>query len=158
MSIIVHPSSRDFVPKRTLFVPVDPSEQSPKVIEYIKKTVASETDLVILFTCYKNAKSELGRSLGDQTETIAKLEKQFFDNAKNLVTNYCTALNRSMIRAKGIVQCGEPKKLILEAAKENRADMIVMGRRGLGMMGKIFIGSVSTYVLNNTEIPVLIIP
>jgi nucleotide-binding universal stress UspA family protein len=158
MATVVHNSSSEFKPKRVLFVPVDSSEQSPKVVQYLKQTIAAETDLVIIFTCYKNAKSELGITLGDQSETIAKLEKQFTENAKQLVGNYCADLNRLSIHAKGVIQCGDPKKLILEAAKENRADMVVMGRRGLGVIGKMFMGSVSTHVLNNSEIPVLIIP
>jgi nucleotide-binding universal stress UspA family protein len=155
---VVHSTAPDFKPKRIIFVPVDASEQSPKVIQYMKQSIAAETDLVIIFTCYKNAASELGFQLRDQSETIAKLEHQFVQNAKELVTNYCSDLNRQLIRAKGVIQCGDPKKLILEQAKEHRADIIVMGRRGLGVIGKIFMGSVSTHILNNSEIPVLIIP
>ncbi|MEW7007676.1 universal stress protein [Lentilitoribacter sp. EG35] len=45
---------------------------------------------------------------------------------------------------------GDPAKEILNCAEANDADLIVMGRRGLGTMGNLFLGSVSGKVSHET--------
>ena len=54
-------------------------------------------------------------------------------------------------------EIGKPSEVILEVAKETGCDAIVMGSRGLGGLTKLFIGSVSSEVLNNAEIPVVVV-
>jgi nucleotide-binding universal stress UspA family protein len=51
---------------------------------------------------------------------------------------------------------GEPAAEILKAAEEAKAELIVMGSRGLGRIGGLFLGSVSERVLHAADIPVLI--
>lgn len=51
---------------------------------------------------------------------------------------------------------GSPGELILKVANEESVQMIVMGSRGLGMLKKAILGSVSDYVLNKANVPVLI--
>jgi nucleotide-binding universal stress UspA family protein len=50
----------------------------------------------------------------------------------------------------------DPAGEIIKAAKEHRADLIVMGSRGLGQIGGLILGSVSERVLHAAHIPVLI--
>lgn len=40
----------------------------------------------------------------------------------------------------------DPAQEILDCAKENGSDLIIMGRRGLGKIGNLFLGSVSAKV------------
>lgn len=52
---------------------------------------------------------------------------------------------------------GEPSHEILAAAADAKADMIVMGSRGLGQIGGLILGSVSERVLHGARIPVVIV-
>jgi nucleotide-binding universal stress UspA family protein len=52
---------------------------------------------------------------------------------------------------------GEPATEILKAAQEHKADLIIMGSRGLGQFGGLILGSVSERVLHGAHIPVLIV-
>lgn len=52
---------------------------------------------------------------------------------------------------------GEPSREILGAAAEAKANLIVMGSRGLGQIGGLILGSVSERVLHGAHIPVLIV-
>lgn len=52
---------------------------------------------------------------------------------------------------------GEPSREILAAATEAKANLIVMGSRGLGQIGGLILGSVSERVLHGAHIPVLIV-
>jgi len=55
-----------------------------------------------------------------------------------------------------IVKEGSPSKKIIETAEEEKADLIIIGKRGLSAVEKLFIGSVANQVLRNSPIPVLI--
>lgn len=52
---------------------------------------------------------------------------------------------------------GEPSHEIIAAAAEAKADLIIMGSRGLGQIGGLILGSVSEHVLHGARIPVLIV-
>jgi nucleotide-binding universal stress UspA family protein len=52
---------------------------------------------------------------------------------------------------------GEPSLEIIEKAREHKADLIVIGRRGLGQIGGLILGSVSERVLHAADVPVLIV-
>ena len=51
---------------------------------------------------------------------------------------------------------GDPRSVICDYAKENDIDCIFMGRRGLGGI-RAALGSVSTAVLRNTDLPVMVV-
>jgi nucleotide-binding universal stress UspA family protein len=56
------------------------------------------------------------------------------------------------------VTVGEPAPQILAQADDCNADVIVMGRRGIGGPQKLFLGSTSERVLRDARIPVLVVP
>ena len=51
---------------------------------------------------------------------------------------------------------GNASKKIIETAEKQKADMIVMGRRGASAIEKLFIGSVANQVLRNSSVPILL--
>ncbi|KUO96274.1 universal stress protein [Ferroacidibacillus organovorans] len=52
---------------------------------------------------------------------------------------------------------GYPAAVICEFAKEQSADLIVMGSHGRGALDRLLIGSVSHGVLNRSHVPVLVV-
>lgn len=51
-----------------------------------------------------------------------------------------------------------PGEKICEIAKKNNASGIVMGSRGLNALRKTLLGSVSSYVVNHADVPVIVTP
>jgi nucleotide-binding universal stress UspA family protein len=56
------------------------------------------------------------------------------------------------------ITIGEPAPQILAQADESKADVIVMGMRGIGGAQRLFLGSTSEQVLREARIPVLVVP
>lgn len=52
---------------------------------------------------------------------------------------------------------GDPCDEILKAATQDRAQMIVMGTHGHGLLGRFFMGSVAQRVVAKCEVPVLLV-
>jgi nucleotide-binding universal stress UspA family protein len=55
-----------------------------------------------------------------------------------------------------LIEEGSAAKKIIEVAEKEKADLIVMGRRGLSAIEKLFIGSVANHVLRNSPVPLLL--
>jgi nucleotide-binding universal stress UspA family protein len=60
------------------------------------------------------------------------------------------------MQSRVIVAYGVPGEEILRAAEEEKADTILVGRRGAGLT-KALIGSVSDYVVKNAKQPVALV-
>jgi nucleotide-binding universal stress UspA family protein len=52
---------------------------------------------------------------------------------------------------------GNPGQMILQFVKDNNADLIIMGSRGLSGLKEVFLGSVSHFVVQKAHCPVLVV-
>lgn len=87
-------------------------------------------------------KGELARRVADFKKTAReKLEKIQEDKG---------------IRFKILIKEGTASKKIVEAAKKEKADLIVMGRKGMSAIERLFIGSVANQVLRSSGVPILL--
>ena len=87
------------------------------------------------------------------TEYQAALDKK----AAAVVGYYKKALEeRGLSNIKTVIRKGHPAEEILATAKEEGADMIIIGSRG-NRVTHLFMGSVSREVANSAEIPVMVV-
>ncbi|WED25283.1 universal stress protein [Vibrio sp. DW001] len=56
------------------------------------------------------------------------------------------------------IQFGSPEEVIVNASKQYNAGMIVMGNREVSALSRVFLGSTSHKVLQESVVPVLIVP
>ncbi|KAL9230815.1 hypothetical protein vseg_006115 [Gypsophila vaccaria] len=61
------------------------------------------------------------------------------------------------IKAQTLAMRGDPKEMICQAAEQMHVDLLVVGSRGLGMLKRAFLGSVSDYCAHHAHCPVLIV-
>ncbi|MGE5172999.1 MAG: universal stress protein [Betaproteobacteria bacterium] len=77
--------------------------------------------------------------------------------AKAILTYYKKALtSKGLTNIKTIVKQGHPAEEILKAARDGKADVIVVGSRGKRTT-HLFMGSVSREVAESADIPVLLV-
>lgn len=55
-----------------------------------------------------------------------------------------------------LIQDGNASKVIVETAEDLEVDLIVIGRKGLSAIERLFIGNVANQVLRNSPIPILV--
>jgi len=83
------------------------------------------------------------------------------EESLNIAANNFLDLAKSHLGDKGIVTMvkdGDYADCILDAAKEIKADIIVIGSHSRKWLQNIVIGSVSEKVLHHARVPVLVIP
>ena len=67
------------------------------------------------------------------------------------------ALAGAGVSATGFAPVGDPADEILAAAKAFEAELIVIGARSLGTVGRLVLGSVSTKVMHESDCDVLVV-
>jgi nucleotide-binding universal stress UspA family protein len=56
-----------------------------------------------------------------------------------------------------LIWTGDPGDMIVAAAEAEHADMVLVGSHGRGVVGRLFLGSVSEHVVRNAPCPVLVV-
>lgn len=67
-------------------------------------------------------------------------------------------LKTAGVRYRAIMEDGRPASVILQVADREKAELIVVGRRGHGTVAELLLGSVSHEVVLHSRRPVLLVP
>jgi nucleotide-binding universal stress UspA family protein len=71
---------------------------------------------------------------------------------------WCAPLSGSEIAHRQLLLDGAPVPVLLAAAKQEDANLIVVGSRGLGGFPELLLGSTSHHVAERAHCPVLVVP
>lgn len=137
---------------RKILVPVDGSESSRKAVEMsIAIARAAEAHLTIL-----EVVEEFGPLPGYYeaapagTDRVKWISEQRFEKVHPILDNAGVQWDRQ-------VREGYAADVIVEIAEEGNYDMIVIGSRGLGAVGRFLIGSVSDKVVHHAPCSVTVV-
>ena len=86
-----------------------------------------------------------------------KMEKDARDKATRAIGIAKGRVEKNGIPFKWRTAAGKTGDAIVNTAKGIRADMIVIGARGLGAAKEKFLGSTSNYVMHKAKMPVLVV-
>ncbi|KAJ3076762.1 FK506-binding protein 2A [Podochytrium sp. JEL0797] len=77
----------------------------------------------------------------------------------NLIKKYAEKLmdGQKGVVVRGIALVGDPRNELCEAAHLLQAEMMVVGTRGMGILRKALMGSVSDHLLHHLECPVVVV-
>lgn len=142
---------------KRILVPVDFSPTSKKAFRYAVDIAARAGGTVILCHFFKPLKSSdsgaphYAREYNQRIETnnlkrLQRLKKKVLADTSESVT-ISTLVGRFPV-----------VKNILEFAESNHVDLIVMGTQGATGLKKITVGSIAAKVMEQSEIPVLLVP
>jgi len=96
------------------------------------------------------------------TVGLESLYKQFDEKTRKNAENLAGAA-LEQAKSAGIanpfssVEVGHPSDMILSVAADDRSDLIVVGRRGIGGLERFLLGSVSTAVISTAKSDVLVV-
>lgn len=134
-----------------VLVPVDGSEFSRKAVEYAADFAPMVGASVVLLTCRLEVTSLLSKDLYEKA--IHDLDA----HAEELLGPYKEILAKAHVPVTDMVLGGTPEDTILQVAKGEDCDMIIMGSRGYSDIKGLFLGSTTHRVLQLAECPVTVI-
>jgi nucleotide-binding universal stress UspA family protein len=141
---------------KTILVPVDGSEQANHAIAYAADIAAKYGAEIILL----HVMATLGSArIPPDLEDLARIEHAPLSEA-DFLRRYGEriieaaegrARKGGALRTRTSIRVGRPAEAIVAEAESENADLIVMGRRGLGATRALLMGSVSLKVAHLTE-------
>ena len=151
-----------------LLVPVDGSNASinavKKSLELARKYNFSIKLISVVaeknseYRRHENAWRGVDGSIISESEDLEKqLEKKIKENAERLLNAIVSKLDFSGIKVETQVLLGEPYVKILEAAKNDNIEMIVMSNRGFSKVKRFFFVFVTQRVISEAPCPVLVV-
>jgi nucleotide-binding universal stress UspA family protein len=139
-----------------LLVPVDGSEHANRAVlaaaDLAQRYDAKLTLLHVLIHAGSLAVPEELKAYSE-LEHVRITERDLMESAGNEILRNAEALARKN-GAKScqiVLKTGDPTTCIADYVRKNGVDLVVMGRRGLGDMAGLFLGSVSHKVANATD-------
>ena len=138
---------------KTILSPVDGSEESElafrKAVHVAQKNNAK---LLIVHVIDTRAIQTPSGFEGNFTDEIVRQTKVMMDRYESL------ARERGVQDIETIIDYGSPKVMIAkEIAVEHKADLIMIGATGLNAVERLFIGSVSEYVIRHAPCDVTVV-
>ncbi|HSL02357.1 MAG TPA: universal stress protein [Nitrospiraceae bacterium] len=95
--------------------------------------------------------------MGTTIPWIKQRELKVKEVARKLVEQSVQKLIEAGFTAEPLCRSGNPAETIMKAASKQRADLIVMGAKGLAAIDRFLLGSVSTRVVQHANCAVLVV-
>ncbi|KAJ3210068.1 hypothetical protein HDU83_002559 [Entophlyctis luteolus] len=140
---------------RIIAIAVDSSSHAEHAFDWaIKNIVRAETDQIVLL----NVRPVVSVPLAyiDLSKELEKLESASKEESHNLLRKLAAKLPANKYNIRAIAMCGDPRDEIAFKVGEIKADMLVIGSRGLGAVSRSLLGSVSDYLVHHLNIPVIV--
>ncbi|MDQ4016371.1 MAG: universal stress protein [Thermoproteota archaeon] len=148
---------------RKILVPVDGSNASLKGLEYaahLAKLEASDTELIVVHIL-EDVKQ--GGAIGLQAKygnvrLVEGFKRARREAALKWLRQIEETAKKKGIRLKTEVLDGDSKvKIIIDYAKKNSVDLIVIGSTGVTGFKRLLLGSVANAVVSNAPCPVMVV-
>ena len=137
---------------RKILCPIDFSQHAELVVEWAIHLAQEHDSEVLLLHAY-HLPVEFQQLEG------AYLPADFWDSVKQEAERslaiYAERARTASVSVREIVREGYPASVIQEEAREENADMIVMGSRGLSGLKHLLLGSIAERVVQKAHCPVL---
>ena len=147
---------------RTILVATDFSEHSQRAFQRACE-LASQLEAKVFLLHVQSAgalRIAIKEGLLDDASTDAQLEDAVAQLIKQRFSQIVSSCTHSNISIEQILRRGAPEAAISSYATEIRADLVVIGRRGAGLLDDVkaaVIGSVAESLVRKSPCPVLIV-
>jgi nucleotide-binding universal stress UspA family protein len=140
--------------RKRILVGVDGSENAQRALQWAIDR-ARELDAEIVAVHAIELPSYL---LAAYKPPITAFDEEWRNGIKSRFQDeWLRPLKDSGVPYRAVVGDGDPAAIVNQAAEEQDADMIVLGRRGLGGFTELLLGSVSEKVTHHSKRPVVLL-
>jgi nucleotide-binding universal stress UspA family protein len=143
-----------------ILVPYDGSPPSERAVEYslrIATAVGKPTVDLHLLNVQETDTNVLEYFRRDAADVAARLVSDCRAAGAKLLERPASTVEKADVRVERTVLIGDPADVIGSYADNQRCDMVVMGTRGLGPVGGLLLGSVTTKVIQAVNVPVTLV-
>lgn len=119
--------------------------------------LAKEAQVILLYVAHVPRSFYFTDEMGHKVTAEVPMDVMIRRTAEPILRKTLSALAIPEERVLTEVQVGEPAEEIVDLARLEKVDMIVIGSRGLSPLKGLLLGSVSDRVLHTAPCPVLVV-
>jgi len=148
--------------KRVVLIAIDASENAKSAFQWYLREIHKPDTFVVV--CHVPEVQDLPafsfkHGLKIPVEEWQKSMNESMEKVKELETYYDAELLKRKIQHKFRSEaCKYPGQAIITMSESEKAKLIVVGTRGLDIVRRTVLGSVSDYVVHHSKVPVLVCP
>ncbi|MGE5443231.1 MAG: universal stress protein [Ignavibacteriales bacterium] len=133
----------------------DGSKESDEALNYARLFAQRFNSEIISISVIPMTKSLLSYYSREPDSELYRWVDKAAEEHKTRFASIADELSTQGLRFRGEILKGEPNKEIVGLAGSEKADLIVMGKRGHGLIDRILVGNTTIKVLRESNIPVL---
>lgn len=143
-----------------IFLCVDSSINSHRALEWFYENYYHEKHAIYIVYIYTPPPSKYSSRLSDVDNEHDEEMEKIFQKATVITQHYSSKCQELGINAKVLIEAKVESigHTICDLVKVHNPSSIVMGQRGLGIVKRTILGSVSDYILHHAHVPVLVVP
>ncbi|XP_071126205.1 universal stress protein YxiE-like [Mytilus edulis] len=142
---------------RTVLLAMDGSDHSDHAYRWYLKYLRQASDYVVFVHCPELTQSQLSCFISKCTHQLKTMMLEHEQETRLLLARLHEHLKRENISGKVVRKLGDPREQILKVANEENVDCIVTGSRGRNKTRLGVMGSVSSFLVHHSKVPVLIV-
>ena len=135
-----------------LLVPIDGSDNSFRALNhaiFLSKIVAQTTAL--------HAMENLPFAHVGSQKALNAIILKYQEESENILNKSRDIGSKNGVKVKTVLKKGDATSIIIDYSKKEDYDTIIMGRRGMGKLRQLVLGSTSTKVLSHSDCTVVIV-
>ncbi|XAR72338.1 hypothetical protein NMG60_11018945 [Bertholletia excelsa] len=148
--------------EKKVMVAIDESELSNYALEWtlqrLGESLANSSLLIFTVQPFTDYSYLYASSFGPASP---ELLKSFQENQKRaamaLLERAKETCSKYGITAETVTGVGDPKETICAAVEKHHIELLVVGGHSRGPLKRLFLGSVSNYIVNHAKCPVLVV-
>ncbi len=141
---------------KKILAPLDGSELAERALEHVRTVTKGRRAPKVILLQVIPFPAHPAHTLSD--ELIRSESEKAEANARDYLAKVADSLRADGIAVDTAIVRGGPAEEILDYAKENKVDLIVMSTHGRSGVSRWVFGSVAERVLRHSATPVLIVP
>lgn len=138
---------------RKIIAPLDFSKSSDQALKYASALAVQFQALLVLVHVVEF--SFVGSEFG--AVELSQIEADMRENARKQLATLAENLVDPSLETRRIIVCGRPSIQIIETAKEEAADLIVIASHGHSSLAHVILGSTVERVVRHASCPVLVV-
>jgi nucleotide-binding universal stress UspA family protein len=141
---------------RTVVVGIDGSTQSRHAASMAAALCRAQSAKLHLVTVVRPPEGWWGIVGSPPTPTA--LSKTLTDAQREILDTAIQDTDLEGVKYETVEEVGDPARMLIEYCESVNADLLVVGKRGAGLLERIVLGSVANRVANDAPCPVLLVP
>jgi nucleotide-binding universal stress UspA family protein len=140
-----------------IILALDHSENSSEALRWVRRVEWPAGSRVIVMSAVAATLLPVSDAFAPEPEIASAIHDQQVKVSRTLVQRAVRTLRDVGLPAEAQVLNGDPREEILELARRERADLIVVGSRGRTGLTKLVLGSVSSHVVTHAPCTVTVV-